>query len=157
MAKGRMSRGSKSAKSMMKTCGDMMSSKTLTYVLLAVIILLLLYTFMNKHSEGFTVQVEPEGVSANFVMFYADWCPHCVSTKPEVEKLENKLNNMNNKVNNKKVNVTLVDCEKHEDLARKYEVNGFPTIALFKEDGNRVEYESGRDAESMMEFLQENV
>ena len=150
-----MAKGRGSSKTVMNQFNDLMSSQTFTYVLLGIIILLLLYTMFNTR-EGFEIQVEPTGTTANFVMFYADWCPHCVSTKPEMKKLENKLNSMNNKVNNKQVNVVLVDCEAHEDLAKQYEVNGFPTIALFR-NSERIEYDSGRDADSMMEFLQENV
>ena len=34
---------------------------------------------------------EPTGTTAEFVMFYADWCPHCQTAKPEVEKLKEQL------------------------------------------------------------------
>ena len=54
--------------------------------------------------NNLTEKPNPKGKDLIIVLFYVDWCPHCVSTKPEWEKLVNKMNNTNIKGHNVKVN-----------------------------------------------------
>lgn len=58
---------------------------------------------------------------------------------------------------NENINVGKVDCTIHKDLASEYEVRGFPTIFLFKSNGEKVKYSGARTAEAFTSFWNENV
>ena len=55
-----------------------------------------------------------------------------------------------------KVNIAKVDADEHKDLARRYGVQGFPTLKWF--DGKSKEptdYKQGRDIDSLSGFITE--
>ena len=126
-------------------------------VVIVILILVGLFFFVKKNNllnlgnnvqEGFsstnsrpmglnniTKRPNPDENTVVLVLFYVDWCPHCVSTKPEWEKLVNEVNNT--KINNKNVEVVAANCEGTEvekNLAEDNNVEGFPTIKLIKND-----------------------
>jgi thiol-disulfide isomerase/thioredoxin len=91
-------------------------------IVVAVVVVLLLigvYCILKKNgvlsnmglSEGFegsplnnlTSKPNPGPNDVVLVFFYADWCPHCVSAKPEFAKVVAKMNNT--QVNGKNVKV----------------------------------------------------
>nr|QDY52272.1 thioredoxin [Mimiviridae sp. ChoanoV1] len=91
------------------------------------------------------------------ILFYVEWCPHCVSAKPEIAKLTEELDGK--KVNNVKVNVRANNCEDSEveqELARENNVEGYPTIKLVK-NNEVVDYNGPRTKEGLMEFLNEET
>jgi len=55
------------------------------------------------------------------------------------------------------INVAKVDCTVHKDLATEYEIRGFPTIYLFKANGEKVKYSGARTVEGFTTFWNENV
>lgn len=108
---------------------------------------------LNNLSE----KPNPKGKDLIIVLFYVDWCPHCVSTKPEWEKLVNNMNNTNIKGHNVKVNACNAEgTQVEKDFANENNVQGYPTIKLIKED-EVVDYNGARNAESMEEFIKENA
>merc|ERR1712070_243611 len=60
------------------------------------------------------------------VLFYATWCPHCKSFKPEYEKLAQAMGN--------DIIVGRVDGETYVTLADDYDISGYPTIKLLRAD-----------------------
>ena len=99
---------------------------------------------------------KPENGKAKLVMYYADWCGHCKRAKPEMEKLEEKLKEQNNKVNGKEVEVVYVDGDQEEELLKKEDVQGFPTIRLYRLS-DMIEYQGERAADALMGFLEEKL
>eukprot|EP00672_Neobodo_designis_P025339 CAMPEP_0174831124 /NCGR_PEP_ID=MMETSP1114-20130205/2926_1 /TAXON_ID=312471 /ORGANISM="Neobodo designis, Strain CCAP 1951/1" /LENGTH=364 /DNA_ID=CAMNT_0016064945 /DNA_START=38 /DNA_END=1132 /DNA_ORIENTATION=- len=88
------------------------------------------------------------------VEFYAPWCGHCKQLAPTYEKLAQTFENEANVV------IANVDAneEKNKDLAAKYGVSGFPTIKFFPKDNkDGEEYNSGRDGEAFVKFLNEKT
>ncbi len=58
------------------------------------------------------------------VLFYADWCGFCIRFMPIYEEL---YKNHKNQFNFVKVNV---DDKENEELVKKYEIAGFPTVYM---------------------------
>jgi protein disulfide-isomerase-like protein len=81
------------------------------------------------------------------IFFYAPWCGHCKTAKPEFEKLMQMA----------KGKAHMIDCDAHQDIAQKYDVKGFPTIRYYPngpKNGNPREYHGNRTAKDMMDFMQ---
>lgn len=82
------------------------------------------------------------------VEFYAPWCSHCKKLTPEYEKAAGNL-----KALGKPVSLVKVDATEEKDLATKYGVKGFPFLIWF-EDGKESEYDGGRTAETIVQWVQ---
>ena len=80
-------------------------------------------------TEGFA------GGKPTFYMFGVDWCPHCVSAKPEFEKLKETIGD--------RVNAVFVNPEKDAAAASGFQIDGYPTFYLVK-DGQKRKYSGGR-------------
>ena len=86
--------------------------------------------------------------SPKIVLYYVPWCPHCKNMMPEWNKLEQSMNGS-------QTNVNKVNCEENPEEAKKNNVDGFPTIILFK-DGKSIPYEGDRSAEAIKDFVENN-
>jgi len=89
------------------------------------------------------------------VEFYAPWCGHCQRLAPEYEKAASILAS-----NDPPVVLAKVDAneEKNRELASKYDVSGFPTLKIIKNQGASVqEYKGPREAEGIVEYLKKQV
>ena len=102
---------------------------------------------VSQSAENFQNGAEAAG-SPKIVLYYVPWCPHCKNVMPEWNKLEKEADKTG-------VAVEKVDCEEKPEEAQKQDVEGFPTIILFK-DGKVVNYEGERTAEALKEFIGSN-
>ena len=112
-----------------------------------------MYIIVNSNDDLNKLQ-QVKNSSNVLVWYYADWCGHCQMMKDEWEKLvESKPN-----VSLAKVSDTYVKPSDN--------IMGFPTLKLFKgekkvagkkNDSQVIDYYGSRDAESLKEFLNENV
>jgi protein disulfide-isomerase-like protein len=86
------------------------------------------------------------------VLFYAPWCGHCKTMKPEYERLREKYRKNPNK------NVVMINCDDHKEFASKAGVQGFPTLRLYKNPkaNKYVDYDGPRTAEAIETFLSDN-
>lgn len=86
----------------------------------------------NVFKEGFA---EQEGVLANdkatVILFYAPWCPHCKDIMPKWNSLEKKYKD------HSRLRVKKINCDEHQEEAEKNQIEGYPTIILFK-DGKKI-------------------
>jgi thiol-disulfide isomerase/thioredoxin len=75
-----------------------------------------------------------------FVMYYAEWCGHCKTTKPEFKKLMDQYKGP--------VKIEMVNAEapEHTDLVKSQNIKGFPTIRYYPSGlgENYQEYNGGR-------------
>ena len=150
-----------------------LNQTTIVVVVIVVLILVGVYClgqkngWMGNNKEGFYSEpaeldrinnkLNPSQNDVMIVLFYVDWCPHCVSTKPEWAKLQNNMNNK--KVNGKNVQVKAVNCEGskvEEEAAKDNNINGFPTVKLIK-NNETIDYNGERNAEAIAEFVNQNA
>ena len=69
-------------------------------VLVGIFICLLIYSIFNRKNLmnlGNNLKNINENFSNKnlFVMYYVNWCPHCINAKPEFEKLKKNLLKVN--------------------------------------------------------------
>lgn len=82
-----------------------------------------------------------------FVKFYAPWCGHCKKMIPAYRKLAEHLAEEEDGIP-----VVKLDGSKAKAIGRKYRVNSFPTLLLFK-DGEVLEYTGKRKHEHMYNWV----
>ncbi|KAI6176636.1 Protein disulfide-isomerase A4 [Aphelenchoides bicaudatus] len=122
-------------------------------VLLALLLLVTL-----AHSE----YVKDEGVyvltESNFeeflkehptalIEFYAPWCGHCKKLDPEYKKASGKVD----------VPLAKVDATVEVELGKKYAQQGYPTIKFWQDGKEPIDYDGGRDSESIVAWLKEKT
>lgn len=81
-------------------------------------------------------------------LYYANWCPHCVSFKPIWNKIKNKIDNMADK----NYFYQEYEADENSDAIEKANVSGFPTIRIEK-NGKIEDYEGPRDYEVIVDEL----
>jgi hypothetical protein len=101
--------------------------------------------------------------SVKLTLYFADWCGHCVSFKPEWEKIKKNMSKI--KDNHKKVNIKIEEYE-HEKLSKLgggkingVDIDGYPTVKIKLSNGkeekeyNFDNYGKERNAEYMTNFI----
>ena len=64
------------------------------------------------------------------------------------------MNELNGKAyKGKKMRLVKVDCDKYKELAKKYDVAGYPTVKILNDDGTNVEYDGDRTYEGLRKYL----
>jgi len=80
------------------------------------------------------------------VEFYAPLCGHCKALAPEYDAASLMLKDQ--------ASLAKVDCTLHRELCSKYEVQGFPTIKLFRNDDSEpTDYDAPRKADAIKKFM----
>jgi protein disulfide-isomerase-like protein len=79
------------------------------------------------------------------VNFFAPWCTHCKRLMPIWESLRPSIQGYN---------IVKVDCVKYPNLCKRYGVQGYPTIKLFRE-GSVIDYSGNRTLEDFVRFLKQ--
>ena len=86
-----------------------------------------------------------------FVEFYAPWCGHCKNLAPIWDELGGKVAG-NSKIVVAKMDATANDIPPETGIA----IQGFPTLKLFRADGQVVDFDGDRTLDSMLSFLKKN-
>ena len=127
-------------------------------ILLSVVVVFLLAmigVIGNGSVQGFIGGFGDAGAPpvASFTMYYADWCPHCKTIKPEFADFSKRGVVT---VNGKNVAVAMVEESDKEKMAGK-NVKGFPTFLYETAAGETVEYSGPRTRDAWMDFLGKTV
>jgi thiol-disulfide isomerase/thioredoxin len=134
-----------------------------TYLLIALVIGLLGYVIFNFYttSSKAPFQANREGSdnedslkTANLMLFYVDWCPHCKTAKPEWDSLKEQYEGQ--MINGYTLMFSEYNCTNEspevDELMNKYKIEGYPTIKLVK-DKQVVEYDAKPTKSTLLEFL----
>ncbi len=121
----------------------------------AVVVVLILLTVISKGTEGFIAGFGTAGAPpvGTFTMYYADWCPHCKTVKPDFADFA-KAGVVT--VNGRNVAVKMVEESEKEKMQGK-NIKGFPTFLFETAAGQSVEYSGPRTRDSWMDFLAEQT
>lgn len=140
---------------------------TLALIKRAVVALLLvLWTLMGYENFTNLKKVEEfnnEAPSGKLMLFWAEWCPHCLNIKSKgsgEEKAWDKLESESPILTSQgKIEVkNYEESETPPELLNKYEVSGFPSVILLKSDGTSVKYTEGtRSVAAWKKFVKENI
>jgi len=139
-----------------KNLKSYLKPNNLPKVAILLAILAVLYYFYSTHlKEGFDVPHEKleEYISPDkttLVLFYADWCGHCKKLKPTWSECSKKASK--DGLNMVQINVG-EGTDKDKELAEKYQIDGYPTIMLFK-NGKATPYNGPRTEEGFLSALQ---
>jgi|TARA_B110000858_G_scaffold181743_2_gene220472 thiol-disulfide isomerase/thioredoxin len=87
----------------------------------------------------------------NLYYFYTEWCPYCKKADPVwdafCKKIDSKYNNTSYQFNYFKI-----DCEKNQNMAEKYKVEGYPTIKM-EYNKTIYDYNAKPDKNNLLEFV----
>jgi len=89
------------------------------------------------------------------VLYYAEWCGHCNTMKPEWEKFITKMKDPN--VNSTNVKIADVKSDFISALKQKPEIPGFPTIKMYSNGKEVADFKDDRIAEKMVDFAKSNT
>jgi len=81
--------------------------------------------------------------------FHAEWCGPCKALAPVIKDLA--------KVVRGKVRIIKIDVDKNQLIAKRYDVRGVPTLALFK-NGKIVWRQSGvQTRQFLLNIIEQNI
>ncbi len=97
---------------------------------------------LSLSSENFS---ETLSKGPAFVKFFAPWCGHCKKLAPTWKQLAKHMQG----------NVTIadVDCVEQPALCKTQDIQGYPTLVWFAQEGSRSEYHGGRKLEQLRAFV----
>lgn len=85
------------------------------------------------------------------IIIYFSGCGHCKRMKPNYISAAEEL-----EAEGMKKCLAMVDCTENPDLTQKYNIQGFPTVKLFKNGVLVADYNGKRTAEDIKQFVKKH-
>ena len=124
-------------------------------VVLIIAVVVAYYYIGKSNREGFeggAPNLTPAKGECIVALFYAEWCGHCKTMKPEYEKATSELNGKKNS-SGKTIRFEKVDCDENKELGKQFGVSGYPTIKILNDDGTQDEYSGKRNFDGFKKYL----
>ncbi|XP_030756821.1 protein disulfide-isomerase A5 [Sitophilus oryzae] len=103
---------------------------------------------MKLNDKNFKNELKKNGIV--LVMFYAPWCGHCKKMKPDYVAAAQQLQSEGyDKC------MAIIDCTENPDIAEEYNIQGFPTIKLFKNGKHIADYDGKRSVDDIKRFVRQ--
>jgi len=84
------------------------------------------------------------------VKFFAPWCGHCKRLAPVYEELAAAYEKESDKII-----IAELNADEEKDIAKKYDIKGYPTIKLFTaKTKTPIDYNNDRTLEAFIDFLE---
>lgn len=129
--------------------------KPAVVALITLVILTLVFVYLGyfkNNPDGFQNYGETND-RGTFILYYADWCPHCQTIKPVFKDFMGS-----GTVN---VNGKTVDCKMVEEKELKKnggpDIKGYPTILYSDASRKNVEFSGPRTSDGFMQFLKQQI
>ena len=127
----------------------------LIFVVVGILGLVTMYGLGISFNRGLVQGFQGGAPDGNtFTMYYADWCGHCQTAKPEFTEFS-KQGTV--KIGNKECKIRMISPEKEPEAAAGKQIKGFPSFLLETVDGKTVEYTGDRSTDGYMAFLKANL
>ena len=141
-----------------KLIKDYQNLSKVQQIIIVVIVALAFIWVWNRINmkEGFSKDSDAKPSDSHTLtctMYYVQWCGHCKTAKPEWAKFVDAFNGK--MINGTKILVTSIDCEKYPEIAKKQNINGYPTFK-FELDEKELHFDGERTFDSFKRFV-ENV
>lgn len=142
---------------------DFMNWKVAAIIVVVLLLIVFAYFTYKQYADSQTTynanrENIPKDTNSNktaeLMLFYVDWCPHCKTAKPEWESLKSDYDGRN--INGYTVTFVEYNCTNEtaetSQLMDKYNIEGYPTIKLVK-DNQIIEYDAKPTKSTMEQFL----
>jgi protein disulfide-isomerase-like protein len=94
---------------------------------------------------------DAEIATPTLVKFFAPWCGHCSMMAPAYNSLARTVHG-----EWRGAQVGEVNCDAHPELGNRYQITGYPTLALVHK-GQFAAYHGPKEAQAMFDFIKESV
>jgi len=158
-----MSTPMQAASSVIGGSSSWFSMRTVYIVLFSIVLLGVAYYIISpyfgssEHSGDGNTKGKAKG-NAEIILFYADWCPHCKTAKPEWDDAKAKWNGQ--QINGAKITFTEHEgTNPNADLEEKMTQMGieeFPTVKLLY-GGQIIDFDAKITQDSISQFLHEVI
>ena len=89
------------------------------------------------------------------LFFKTEWCPHCKKAMPEWNEFTNYVDKLNDK-NDYVIRHSIIDCDKQEKIAEKYNIEAYPSIILLYKKV-KYEYDASPNKNNLIKFLESST
>ena len=131
--------------------------------ILAIAIYIIFYILKKMWFRNFEGLENNSQKQMEMLFFLADWCGHCKTAKPEVDKFISEYNHkmINGRVLDIKLYETgqtileMIPKKDYKELMKTYDVTQFPTVLLEK-DNNIITFTSKVTFENLVDFVNQS-
>jgi thiol-disulfide isomerase/thioredoxin len=122
--------------------------------------------WLQSRKDGDVTNVNPKkggesgGGEVKIYFFFANWCPHCKTAKPEWEQFSKNYNHK--EIGNYTILCIQMDCTEDPpkpeiaDMIKKYDIQGYPTIKMVK-DGKVIDFDAKVTNSALEQFVKNMV
>jgi len=127
----------------------MLESLGVVAILVAIYFILKPFVRVSEHFD------EPKH-DTTFYFFYTTWCGWSKKAWPHWKEFERLMKTRKVTYGGKEVKLVSVDAEKHEKMAKDFDVKGYPSFRL-QSSGRTYEFEGAPSVDHFREFLKRTL